>query len=94
MVNEIQELRAELSHQRDRSLSLGAAAYAWLEERYLPTCRALSALDASVEAPELYCQLLEHKWYASERAQRDVGHEAALEGFVANARLATPVITV
>lgn len=83
MINEIQELRAELGHQQNRSLSLGATAYAWLEERYHPAIKTLTALGTEVEPPELYCQLLEHKWYASEAARRDIGFEAALAGLVA-----------
>lgn len=83
MVNEIRELRAELGRSRGRSLSLGAAAYTWLEERYLPAVRAFAAMAPGIEPPERYCHLLEYKWLASEAAQRDIGHQAALEGFVA-----------
>jgi hypothetical protein len=31
---------------------------------------------------ELYCQVLEHKWYLSEKARRDVGHDVAVEDYV------------
>jgi hypothetical protein len=31
---------------------------------------------------ELYCQVLEHKWYLSERAQRDVGHQFAAQDYL------------
>jgi hypothetical protein len=31
---------------------------------------------------ELYCQVLEHKWFLSEQEQRDVGHQRALEGYL------------
>jgi hypothetical protein len=31
---------------------------------------------------ELYCQILEHKWYLSERARQDVGHQAAVEDYI------------
>jgi hypothetical protein len=31
---------------------------------------------------ELYCQVLEHKWFLSEREQRDVGHQRALEDYL------------
>jgi hypothetical protein len=34
---------------------------------------------------ELYCQVLEHKWYLSERAQRDVGHQAAIDDYLKGA---------
>ena len=38
--------------------------------------------DSERDMAELFCQLIEHKWYLSEREQRDVGHEQALEDFV------------
>jgi hypothetical protein len=84
MVNEVNELRADLGREKHRSVSLSAAAYAWLEERYKPTVKALAAIQTEVEPAELYCQLLEHKWYLSEAAQRDVGLEAALTSFLTN----------
>jgi hypothetical protein len=31
---------------------------------------------------ELYCQRLEHTWYLSERARRDVGLAVAVEDYV------------
>jgi hypothetical protein len=37
-----------------------------------------------MDAIESYCQILEHKWYLSERAGHDVGHLAAVEDYLAN----------
>ncbi len=83
MIGEIRELRATLSQKENRSMPLGAAAYRWLTELYLPAVARLQPLtDGSAQPAELYCQLLEHKWYLSERAGHDVGHQAALEDFV------------
>jgi hypothetical protein len=39
-------------------------------------------IDQNMTVAELYYQVLEHKWYLSERAQRDVGHQAALEDYL------------
>ncbi len=83
MINEIQELRATLSQKENRSMPLSAAAYRWRNEFYLPiVSRLQSVTDKNAQPAELYIQLLEHKWYLSERAGRDVGHQAALEDFV------------
>ncbi len=83
MITEIRELRATLSQKENRSMPLSAAAYRWLTEFYLPAVSRLQPLaDGSTQPAELYCQLLEHKWYLSEQAGRDVGHRAALEDFV------------
>jgi len=78
MVQEIQEQRATLEQTEKRSVPLQVAAYRWLTERYQPTVRRLPAGDPS----ELYCELLENKWYLSECAGRDVGMEAALEDYL------------
>jgi len=64
-------------------MPLSAAAYRWLNEFYLPIISRMQPLaDKNSQPAELYCQLLEHKWYLSERAGRDVGHRAALEDFM------------
>jgi hypothetical protein len=94
LVNELKELQATLSQKLNRSVSLSVAAYRWLEERYRPaTERLLEVLASELEAdlPELYCQVLEHKWYLSERARRDVGLEAALEDYLMFVRRASPL---
>lgn len=89
MMNEIQELKATLSLQHGRSTPIGVAAYHWLEHIYEPTMKSLHALveqnksmDLSLSSAELYCQVLEHKWYLSEQAQRDVGHRASVEDYL------------
>ena len=48
-----------------------------------PTVEELAPLRERVgDLPELYCQVLEHKWYLSERAQKDVGLETAIADYV------------
>lgn len=83
MVNEIQELKATLSEANRRSTPLSVAAHNWLTEIYLPTVERLrESMPGDADAPQLYCNLLEHKWYLSEGAKRDVGHKAALEDYL------------
>lgn len=83
MMNEIHELRARQSQEYNRNIPLSVAANHWLENVYRPLIGRLETLaDRHTTAPELYCQLLEHKWYLSERVQHDVGHQAALDDFL------------
>jgi hypothetical protein len=83
MLNEIRELKATLAKKLDRSVALSEAAFQWQRERWEPAMKALSPLIAPGEDPaELYCQVLEHKWFLSERAQRDVGVAAAMADYV------------
>lgn len=85
LVNEINEHRHHWSRQRDRSVPLVAAAQRWQTELHAPAITRLTELAEAPDAPsalELYCELLEHKWYLSEHARRDVGHAAALEDYL------------
>jgi len=85
MMNEIQELKATLSQHNNRSTPLSAAAYYWQTNRFEPTIQQLRPfIKEDIGASELYCQVLEHKWFLSERAQRDVGHQAATEDYLNN----------
>lgn len=82
MVNEIRELQATLAQRANRSVALSASAYRWLTEVYQPAMARLQPLADPMTPPaELYSQLLEHKWYLSERVRRDVGHQAAEADF-------------
>ena len=83
MMNEIQQLKATLSQTNNRSTPLSVAAYHWLENIYLPTMDSLQeVMDENTDPAELYCQVLEHKWYLSEEARRDVGHQAAAQDYL------------
>ncbi len=83
MVNEIQERKATLTRTHNRSTPLSVAAHSWLTEVYLPMIEPLKPLmDSQTHPAQLYCQLLEHKWYLSEQAQHDVGHRTALEDYL------------
>lgn len=85
MMNEIQELKASLSNINNRSTPVSIAAYNWLHVYYQPVMEDLQPLiDHSGDPAELYCQVLEHKWYLSEAAQHDVGHRAAAEDYLQN----------
>jgi len=84
IINEIQELRASLTQKNARNITLSATAYYWLEHLYQPVVEKLQPIiDQGVLSPvELYCQILEHKWFLSENAKGDVGHQAAVEDYL------------
>jgi hypothetical protein len=83
MVNEMQELCATMARTENRSIPLTVAAYRWLTERYQPAAKTLAPLVGRRGEPaELYCQMLEHKWYLSEQAKHDVGFQKALDDYL------------
>jgi NTP pyrophosphatase (non-canonical NTP hydrolase) len=83
MLNEVREMKAVLSRQLNRSVPMSMAAHRWLHERYHPAAQLLGPLArGATDLPEVYCQVLEHKWYLSERAQGDVGLEFAIQDYI------------
>jgi hypothetical protein len=83
MMNEILEVQATLSRSNNRNTPTSVAVYFWLENYYNPTITQLQPLlHSPMDAPELYCQVLEHKWFLSERAHQDVGHQAAVSDYI------------
>ncbi len=60
-------------------------AHRWVREVFRPTVRAVPPeLRGSMDPAEIYHQLLEHRWYLSERAQQDIGIEAVVEDYITN----------
>ena len=89
IMNEINELKANMAQSTNPEITLEAVAYHWMEHIYKPVIQELqslyhakSKLIENADLLELYCQILEHKWYLSERAKRDVGHQAAVQDFI------------
>ncbi|WNG13390.1 DUF4032 domain-containing protein [Cystobacter fuscus] len=84
LLNEVRELKATLTRELNRSVPLSVAAFRWLDERFRPTINKFQKdLGAVADEAELYCQVLEHKWFLSEKAKRDVGLDAAIKAYVA-----------
>jgi tRNA A-37 threonylcarbamoyl transferase component Bud32 len=83
ILNDINEYKATLSRELNRSVPMSNAAFRWLDEVYHPAIKQLAPIvDRKTDVPELYCEALEHKWYISERAKHDVGIEKAIESFI------------
>lgn len=89
IINEINELKASFSQSGNPNISLQSVATHWFEHVYQPVIEQLRPIINNMAHPkfnadpiELYCQILEHKWYLSERARHDVGHQAAVEDFI------------
>ncbi|MGY0489190.1 DUF4032 domain-containing protein [Streptomyces sp. WG-D5] len=60
-------------------------AHRWVRDVFRPTVRAVrDRVDTSMDPAELYHQVLEHRWYLSERAQHDIGLDAAADDYVRN----------
>ena len=83
MLNDLRSFRAYLEREEGRQLPESVVAYRWLSEVYEPAVQAVPAdLRSKLEPAELFHEILEHRWYLSERAGRDVGLEAAVAAYV------------
>ncbi|MFF7361322.1 DUF4032 domain-containing protein [Streptomyces sp. NPDC008125] len=59
-------------------------AHRWVRDQFRPTVRAVPLdLRGSMDPAELYHELLEHRWFLSERAQHDIGLESAVADYTA-----------
>ncbi len=80
LLNDLDTFRAEHGLPDEEQ-----AAHQWVTEVFEPVVRAVpSHLCGKLEPAEVFVQVLEHRWYMSERAQRDVGITAAVDGYLAD----------
>ncbi|EKD27525.1 MAG: hypothetical protein ACD_79C00682G0005 [uncultured bacterium] len=85
MLNDIKELRATLCQKLNRSVPMSVAAYQWLNDVFSPSVdQILKKHSSSLDVANIYCQLLEHKWFLSEKAGRDVGLNNTIKDFIEN----------
>ncbi|MEX1072190.1 MAG: DUF4032 domain-containing protein [Chloroflexota bacterium] len=84
LLNDLARFRAELSQAEGRSLPDAVVGYRWRAEVFEPAVAGIPAeLHAKREPAELFHELLNHRWYRSEAAGRDVGMADAVASFVA-----------
>jgi hypothetical protein len=82
LLNDIASFRGYLEHKDGKPISETAAAHRWLEEIYDPVTAAIPAsLRDRLAPPEIFHEMLEHRWYLSEQAGHDVGTTAAARSY-------------
>jgi hypothetical protein len=82
LLNDIASFRAYLEQKDRRPVSEVVAANRWLTEVYDPVVEAIPhGLRGRLAPAEVFHEILEHRWYMSERAGRDVGTTAAARSY-------------
>jgi hypothetical protein len=83
MLNDVARYREALERREGRTVSESVAASRWREEVFEPTVAAVpEVLWGRLPAAEVFHQVLEHRWFLSEQAGKDVGIEKAVRAYV------------
>jgi hypothetical protein len=83
LLNDIAAFGASISREADAEIPQAVIASRWLAEVYEPViARVPSTLRGRLEAPELFHELLEHRYYLSERAGQEVAIDEALSSYL------------
>ena len=91
LLNDMGRYGAVLEQRGGRRLPEAVIAARWLDERFEAAIDDIPAeLALKLEPAELYHQMLEHRWYLSERAGHDVGFAEAVASYVRDVLAAAP----
>ena len=83
MLNDIARYREAEEREKKRSLPESVVASQWRQEVFEPTIAQVPEdLWAALPAAEVFHQVLEHRWFLSERAGKDVGIDEAVKSYV------------
>ena len=83
MLNDIARFREAEERRLGRPLPDSVAASRWRQEVFEPTVAAVpDELNGRLPAAEVFHQVLEHRWFLSESAGKDVGIEEAVRAYV------------
>jgi hypothetical protein len=82
LLNDIHTFRVHLEQRSGQPVPETVAAHRWLAEVYQPVVDAIPAELAGRLAPaEVFHEVLEHRWFLSERAHQDVGTAEAARSY-------------
>jgi hypothetical protein len=83
LLNDIAAYGAHLSEKQKRPVPQGVAAARWIADVYEPVVEAVPPeLRGRREPPELFHELLEHRYYLSEDAGHHVDNDEAIRDYV------------
>jgi tRNA A-37 threonylcarbamoyl transferase component Bud32 len=84
LLNDIASYRSHLERSGGRPVPEAVAANRWLSEVYDPVVEAIpDELRDRLDPVEIFHEILEHRWFLSERAGRDIGTTAARNDYFA-----------
>jgi len=91
LLNDLVSYRAHLEQKEDRPVPETAAAHRWRSEVFDRVLAMVPVgLADRLEPAEVFHEILEHRWFLSEKAGKDVGTTAAATSYVARILPSTP----
>jgi len=95
LLNDMYAYRAWQTGVQGKDVPVVVSAHRWFHEIYQPTLEAVPPSQrAKLEDPEIFHQILEHRWYMSEREGREVALEEVIPSYVQNILEPMPAPTV
>lgn len=83
LLNDLTNFKAAAERDEGRSITDAVAAYRWVREVYQEIVDAIpQEHQARLEPVEVFHEVIEHKWYLSEREGADVGIARALRSYL------------
>jgi hypothetical protein len=83
LLNDLASFRCFLEQETGRPMPDSVVAHRWVEEIFEPSIDAIPiGLRAKLQPAELFHQILDHRWFLSEAAGRDVGLPEAVKSYV------------
>jgi len=91
LLADVASFRGWLEQQQGRRVPEPLAAIRWLAEVYEPVVESIPEhLRTRLDDAEIFHEVLEHRWFLSEAAGRDVGTTAAAADYIATVLPAVP----
>jgi hypothetical protein len=91
LLDDMASFRAMLERRSGRPVSKTVAANRWLEEVFQPVVAGIPPqLRNKLDPVEVFHEVLEHRWFLSEQADRDIGTSAAVDAYVRDILPAVP----
>jgi hypothetical protein len=85
MLNDLARYREALERTENRTLPESVVASRWRDEVFEPTVAAVpDELWGRLPAAEIFHQVIEHRWFLSEQARKDVGIAEAVRKYVSS----------
>jgi hypothetical protein len=91
LLNDLRSYRGYLEQKHGRTVPETVAGHRWVAEVYQPVVDAIPAdLAGRLAPPEVFHEILEHRWFLSEQAGRDVGTTEATRSYFETVLPRTP----